>query len=527
MVLQKPKKNREHQLLQLAAGQHGYFTAGQARRLGYVNQVHAYHVQNGHWLRMARGIYRLPSQADTFHSRLAYWLIWSHNQEEQPQAVISHYSALACHKLGDFELDPVHLTVPVGFRKKNPPGCLLHKASLSLSQVDGHEGLMFTNLRQTLLDLQPELLARGRWEEVEAQARARGLSFEPAQEEASREAASAIRPAPPSHRLLFPAATVQDSTAPAESFSAGRLTGEPPRTAAGDSILPSGPQMPAGIDSAARLAAGSENESPTESPMPERIFEMICNRTFRPRPSRAQAGFTLVELLVVVSIISVLAAMLLPALSQTLATARQIQCANNQKQLALAVLLYADNASDYLPASTCWPNWNANVRFWFDKLRTAGHLTSRDTWTKLKDNPNRITVCPAAGQTNPPGVSGSYVEIPASDADWTPSTYGTSYRLLGNQVWLDTGGLPKQAMIRNASAAVFFIDALMMTGYPWMGSIYFAYWNPTHFQGVINCAPPRHTGRVNAGHADGHVSSFAPIPAAFLEDRWKDMFPVN
>src|SRR5204862_5509483 len=132
-------------------------------------------------------------------------------------------------------------------------------------------------------------------------------------------------------------------------------------------LLPGGARLDTAARPGARTflsAAVSEwNVAPETTTIVERS-ELAADRNVR------APGFTLVEMLVVVAVIAILAALLLPALARSRASAQRIKCVSNLHQLGLAARMYWDDSGGSCFLYGGWST-NGGQLYWFGWMEST------------------------------------------------------------------------------------------------------------------------------------------------------------
>lgn len=169
-----PRRDLRRHLFSVAAEQGGFFSAAQARDVGYSYQAQAHHVAAGNWYRIDRGLFRLAEWIPGERDDLARWTLWSRGQ-----GVVSHETALGVHDIGEFESPRVHLTVPPSFRMSDD-AVTLHHDNLRDDDVLTFTGFRVTTPTRAIVDVAAtadhDQLARAIEEAVRAgKATVRGL----------------------------------------------------------------------------------------------------------------------------------------------------------------------------------------------------------------------------------------------------------------------------------------------------------------------------------------------------------------
>jgi prepilin-type N-terminal cleavage/methylation domain-containing protein len=206
-----------------------------------------------------------------------------------------------------------------------------------------------------------------------------------------------------------------------------------------------------------------------------------------PSPQRSQA-FTLIELLTVIAIIGILAAILIPVVGQVREQARSSVCQSNLRQIGVGVALFSLDNDERTPPNTAGGNLptfgtlvgggNPNDA---SSVRTLGYLVGRpqgygrtnylETW--------EVLFCPSQTLYAQPQPGEIVTRVGYIWAYLAPGANGATN-------WWTDNDFTNHTASSNPNTALAF-------DFGWIG--------------FANLLPPSHEGRINSVHLGGHVNS--------------------
>ena len=220
-------------------------------------------------------------------------------------------------------------------------------------------------------------------------------------------------------------------------------------------------------------------------------------------------GFTLVELLVVMTIISILAGMLLPVLGRARSLAHATACASQLRQIGFGYQGYRDNWGGFVPYSYLYFNLGASsfsligADLTFCDMQGLSYPCTKTESIALSNAEcrSRVLMCPANKQAWHPKATyptkGNYMygmgnPDPASTSPWVDDKYSRFNRAFNH------GRIPKDYVLYMDAPIELSNTASGHTSYPWN-------WNSSAFYDIST--PNYHLGKANILYPGFNVGS--------------------
>ena len=215
-----------------------------------------------------------------------------------------------------------------------------------------------------------------------------------------------------------------------------------------------------------------------------------------------RSAFSLMELLVVIVIISVLAAMLMPTIKLVRSRALQLNCINNQRQVMLGIAAYAHENEGMTPAAAGnFPAWNSPFATSVTALLYLGYIDA-----------GKVVAWSGGGCMNPPSMRWpNAVSCTAFKPLYNPNPTGTLYTMY-NVRWTFGGPFNGEMFVyNNGGSAILgtlrstipYLADTVVTANPVFSGYY---WAPNYQANGIGIRMG-HSGRTVSGYADGHAAS--------------------